>query len=208
MIAREWTAAETRFVARMAGLAPIGKLAADLERDPADVADECARIGVDPRYTGVALHWCDLCSSWRPRMTASGHCIVCERKEQLTTIEGRISDLLSRLPPEARAVYADTEAERESRTDPPPGKPCTLDMGEREAIEAESAYLAAFGEWEAAQVTRRVKAAQKRKERIQRKVRDYEAGQADEAHSSEARARLRFFGDTRLGGVSSRVAGW
>ena len=202
----EWTAAETRYVSRLAGLVPIGRIAADLGRDVADVADECARIGVDPRYAGVALQWCDLCSSWRPTMTRSGHCMVCERRAQLARIEGRISDLLSQLPPETRAIYADTEAERGSRTDPPPAHPATLGMGEREEIEAESAYLASYAEWEAAQISRRVKAAQKRKERIQRKVREYEAGRAAEARSVEARARLRFFGDTRLDSPSSRVS--
>ena len=168
---REWTAAETRFVSRYAGLVPLGRLALDLGRDPVDVADECARIGVDPRFVGTLLFWCDFCASWRPKLDSGGVCEVCQRRAQLFRIESQISDLLAQASPEIRATYAETEAERQGRRIGARPRPTrTPDMGAREAMAAETAYLAALSEWEAATIFRRAKAAQKRKERIRLRI--------------------------------------
>ena len=79
---------------------------------------------------------------------------------------------MAELTPEQRAVYEMTEAERESRADPMPKKPPTDGMDAYERAKAAEDYDEAMERWAATYLKRKVKAAQKRKERIQKKVND------------------------------------
>ena len=101
-------------------------------------------------------------------MGSEGICEPCRRRRQLTKVQGRISDLLAKLPPEERAVYDATEAETESGWDPMPPPPSLADL---ERARAEEAREIAVEDWLARNLRRQVKAAQKRKERIEKKVR-------------------------------------
>ena len=77
-------------------------------------------------------------------------------------MEGQTADLIARLPQSERATYEESEAQRESRIPPRP------ERGARD----EDAYQAAVERWEEECLTRRLRAAQKRKERIARKLRE------------------------------------
>ena len=85
-------------------------------------------------------------------------------------VQWRISDLMAQLTPEQRAVYEKSEAQRESRADPMPRKPPTDGMDRYEKARASEEYDAAMEKWAEAYLRRRIKAAQKRKERIQEKA--------------------------------------
>lgn len=170
-MARDWTLRETIAVREFAGTVPLSRLAHDLSRDVRDVASEAGRLGVPFVYVGTPLFWCDECASWRVKLTPSGICPFCSKRRNLIRIEERISDLLAQLPMEQREVYADTEAERGTRRrDPAPSMPDTCQMDNRAAVVAMSRYYADYDRWETKETHRIMRAAQKRKERIQRKV--------------------------------------
>lgn len=94
----------------------------------------------------------------------------CRRRRQLAKVQGRISDLLAKLPPGERAVYDATEAETESGWDPMPPPPSLAGLGRYERARAEEAREIAVEDWLARNLRRQVKAAQKRKERIEKKL--------------------------------------
>lgn len=182
MTFRVWTEAERSFLRRYAGAVPLAMLAADMRRDVRDVLVECHCLSIDPRYSGTPLRWCVFCSQWRHEVKAHGRyrgmCPVCACRRQIEAIGGRVADLWPRLTPEQREKYTETDAELGSTRDPPPSRPDLSGMGERERIVAETAYIARRSEWEAKQEHRRYKAAQKRKERIEAKVRENEGSNA------------------------------
>lgn len=170
---RDWTLRETLFVKEYAGTVPLFQLARDLKRDPRDVASECGRLGVPIVYMGTPLFWCDHCSTWRTSLNRSGLCGVCDKRRRIQVIEGRISSLLALLPVDVREIYAMTETWREGRKrEAPPCAPITEGLAPLEAVMARTAYLAEYDRWQNAQEHRRVRAVQKRKERIAKKVRE------------------------------------
>ena len=74
------------------------------------------------------------------------------------------------LPAEERRTYERTECGRESRADPMPQAPDTSGMSRYAADKAAEAHDEAMERWLCRYLYRRVKAAQKRKERIEKKV--------------------------------------
>ena len=78
--------------------------------------------------------------------------------------------LLPRLTAEERRTYERTECGRESRADPMPQAPDTSGMSRYAADKAAEAHDEAMERWLCRYLYRRVKAAQKRKERIEKKV--------------------------------------
>lgn len=185
---REWTLRETLYVRDWAGALPLSALAAHLRRDWREVASEAGRLGVPIVYMGTPLWWCDECASLTGRLHPSGTCWKCAYRRQLQRIESKTAVLLRRLPWEQIENYSVREAERGGkRRDPAPTPPDTLNAAPRAAVAAQTAYLAARSEWEAKQVRRQVKAAQKRKERIAAKVREIERKcQLDQANKKDA----------------------
>ncbi len=170
-MARDWTLKESLFLKDFAGTKPLSLIAYDLKRNSQDVASECARLGVPIVYIGTPLFWCDECSRWRERLQKSGRCNYCEMRRQLENIEKRTTKLLSLLSPAERELYANTEAKRAGRKQEPKPKPPYYEgMIPREEVKARSAYYADLDRWETKQVHRKLKATQKRKERIQKKL--------------------------------------
>ena len=113
-------------------------------------------------------------SSWwggrRAPLGKEGTCDPCRRQQQLETIEARIAELLPRLTAEERRTYERTECGRESRADPMPQAPDTSGMSRYAADKAAEAHDEAMERWLCRYLYRRVKAGQKRKERIEKKV--------------------------------------
>lgn len=114
---------------------------------------------------------CPACGCRRGTLGETGICEVCERREQLATIHGRIAELMLLLPPKEQETYGETEAETESRIDPKP-KPPTIPPGASyyRRAKAEEAHDLAVEAWAVKNIKREIKAAQKRKERIEDKV--------------------------------------
>ena len=80
--------------------------------------------------------------------------------------------LLPLLSAADRATYERTEAQRETRGDPMPATPRTSGMGAYDRAVAMERHDIAMERWQAARLRRLLKAAQKRKERVSKKVRE------------------------------------
>ncbi|MFR5092536.1 MAG: hypothetical protein ACLTDR_11530 [Adlercreutzia equolifaciens] len=115
------------------------------------------------------LATCPSCGARRSRMGSEGICEPCRRRRQLAKVQGRISDLLAKLPPGERAVYDATEAETRAAGTRCPS-PSLAGLGRYERARAEEAREIAVEDWLARNLRRQVKAAQKRKERIEKKL--------------------------------------
>ncbi|WP_147327766.1 hypothetical protein [Collinsella sp. TF07-1] len=116
------------------------------------------------------LELCPSCGCRRATLGKDGICEPCRRQKQLEAIEARIAELLPRLTAEERRTYERTECGRESRADPMPQAPDTSGMSRYAADKAAEAHDEAMERWLCRYLYRRVKAAQKRKERIEKKV--------------------------------------
>lgn len=103
-------------------------------------------------------------------MGRDGICEACRRAAQLARIEARISDLLAKLPPEQRELYEETESGRETRGDPMPALLPTMGVSRYRAAANAERNDRAMEQWRVRRLVRLVKAAQKRKERIERKA--------------------------------------
>lgn len=127
-------------------------------------------IPVDLRcYTPRAMT-CPACGSMSARMGREGICEPCRRRGQLAVIHARIADLLQRLPIEERDTYGQTEAETESARDAMPKAPDTRGLSYYARAKAEEAHAIACEQVAIANLKREIKAAQKRKERIEKKA--------------------------------------
>lgn len=174
---RTWTTGDLKRVAELAGTMPERELRRRLKLSSNQLAyavRTLRRMGVNvtTRYYEPRLETCPVCGCRRATLGKEGICEPCRLKKQLADIEWRISDLMRGLTPEQRAVYEQTEAERESRADPMPQPRPTDGLNSYERAKASEEYDAAMEQWTATYLKRRVKAAQKRKERIQKKVND------------------------------------
>lgn len=171
----DWTVAEERFLAANAGKMPKRDICQMLRRSSAAVrmkAADMRRNGEDVclRYHRTELEACPCCGRLSATIGKEGMCEPCRRRDQLAAIQARIADLMPLLSPEDRDTYERTEAKLESRADPLPEPPDTGGMSEYRRARAEEAWAMAVEACVARNLERRVKAAQKRKERIERKI--------------------------------------
>lgn len=172
---RVWTTGDLKRVAELAGTMPERELRRRLKlsRNQLKYAVNRLRslgVAVTTRYYEPKLETCPVCGCRRATLGKDGICEPCRLKRQLEEIEWRVSELMARLTPEQRAVYERSEAQRESRADPMPKPRPTDGLDGYERAKASEEHDAAMEAWAAAYLKRRVKAAQKRKERIQEKV--------------------------------------
>lgn len=172
---REWTVADLRYLRENAGRLPRRELSRALKRGARAVESQVylmRKSGEDItlRCFRSRLSTCPACGALRSRMGSEGICEPCRRRRQLAKVHHRISDLLAQLPPGDRAVYGETEAETESAWDPMPPPPPLAGLTAYERARAEETREIAIEDWLARNLRRQVKAAQKRKERIAKKL--------------------------------------
>lgn len=175
--ARTWTTGDLMRVAELAGTMPERELRRRLKLSGNQLRyaiRRLRRMGVNAttRFYEPRLETCPECGCRRATIGKAGMCEPCRLRRQLAEIEWRTSDLMARLTPEQRTVYERTEAERESRAEPMPKPRPTGGLDRYERARAAEEYDEAMERWLASYLRRRVKAAQKRKERIQKKVND------------------------------------
>lgn len=115
---------------------------------------------------------CPSCGMARTLFGAEGICEPCRLSRRLAETEAEIAGLLPLLSAPDRATYERTEAQRETRGDPMPATPRTSGMGAYERAVAMERHDIAMERWQAARLRRLLKAAQKRKERVSKKVRE------------------------------------
>lgn len=175
----EWTMGEVRFLIDNAGLMPQREICRRLKRSSEAVKQMAKRLRmqghtVDLRYWEPTTVTCPACGRASATAHETGICRPCTLGRRLTATEGQIAELMRRLPPDLRAVYEETEAEKGSRAfDPIPRRPTYADPPTRyQRRRDEDFYDRAMEQWEARRIERQLKAAQKRKERIRRKLRE------------------------------------
>lgn len=171
----DWTVAEEQFLVANAGRIPKRDICQMLKRSSNSVKMKAAalrRNGVDVclRYYHPTLEPCPSCGKPSATIDRSGRCEPCRRRDQLAGIHARIADLLPLLSPEERDIYERTEAKVESKADPLPEAPDTEGMTAYRRAYAEEAHAIAVEACVSSNLRRAVKAAQKRKERIEKKV--------------------------------------
>lgn len=174
---RPWTSRDVRYLLDNAGNVPVRDICRELRRSSSSVtsmADKLRRQGyaISLRHYEPRTAVCPSCGRLSVTARETGICRPCQLTRQLTAINGEISDLMARMPAEVRATYEETEAEIGSRAvDPMPLPPRRHEGSTRYQIaKDEDEYQIALEQWEARRVHRQVKSAQKRKERMRRKL--------------------------------------
>lgn len=175
--ARPWTTSEERYLVENAGRIPKRDICKHLKRSAASVRHKAAElrdqgVAIDLRCYQADAATCPACGALRATIDQTGFCEPCRRQNQLTDIESRIANLLPYLPPEERSIYSDTEAERESRIDAKPQAPDVSRLSHYQADRLMALWELDTEQWLISNLKRRVKAAQKRKERIQEKLKN------------------------------------
>lgn len=171
----DWTVLEETYLLTHAGRIPRRDICRHLRRSSQAIYSKAKHLRlrghlVDLRCYKPRLVTCPACGCLRSKMGRQGICEPCRRREQLATIQARISDLLRQLPAEERELYAETEAELESKPDPMPKPPNCHGMTYYQRSRAKEAHEMAMEAWASRNLQRQVKAAQKRKERIEKKI--------------------------------------
>ena len=173
---RPWTTADDRFLLESAGRMPKREICKALRRSSKSVEMRAYQLrkrghAVELRFCRSDEGICPACGNASTLLGREGICEPCRRRAQLAEIESRTAVLLARLTPEQRAVYERTEASTESRRapyPPPPAIPVCASSYRRQKMRRD--WRMECERVEAANLRREVKAAQKRKERIEKKV--------------------------------------
>lgn len=172
---RPWTISEVKYLLENAGRIPKREICKHLKRSGKAVESMAAyqrRHGhnIDLRHYVSKLEACPACGCMRATLSKHGICEVCRKRVQLSAIHSRISKLLHQLPFEEREKYAETEAETESTPDPMPRAPRISGLSYYKRCKAKDDHAKAMEQWQIRNLHKQIKAAQKRKERIQKKV--------------------------------------
>lgn len=171
----DWTVDDLRYLLANAGKLPKRDICEHLRRSAKSVERKAAWLRkqghkINLRYYETTLEPCPACGHQSATIDRHGLCEPCRRREQLATIHARIADLLAQLPAEERDIYERTEAETESSLVPRPLAPNTKGFSDYRKARAEERHAIAVERWKTANLLREIKAAQKRKERIEKKV--------------------------------------
>ena len=170
-----WRESELAYIRDHAGRVPAREIRKALRVSRNQLKHAAARMreageDVDLRCFRPRTLVCPSCGCARTLFGAEGICEPCRLARRLAETEAEISDLLPLLSAEDRATYERTEAQRETRGDPMPATPRTAGMTAYERARASEAHDIAMERWQAARLKRLLKAAQKRRQRVSKKV--------------------------------------
>jgi len=171
-----WTTADDRYLLENAGKVPRREICRHLKRSRSAVYSRVRDLkrqghAIELRVCTSAEVVCPSCGNPTTLMGKDGFCEPCRRRAQLAKIEERTAALLAQLPVDQRAIYEDTEAETESSRKPfPPPPTITVCMTNYQRQKLRRDWRMACERVEVANLKREIKAAQKRKERIEKKV--------------------------------------
>lgn len=171
-----WRESELAYIREHAGRVPAREIRKALRVSRNQLKHAAARMrdageDVDLRCFSPRTVVCPSCGCARTLFGAEGICEPCRLARRLAETEAETAELLPLLSAEDRATYERTEAQRETRGDPMPSAPRTAVMTAYERARAEEAHDIAMERWQAARLKRLLKAAQKRKQRVAKKVR-------------------------------------
>lgn len=172
----EWTTSETAYLIENAGKKPVRELCRELRKSSQAIYSKARHLRAQGEPIGLRCfvpkaRICPGCGCNRSTLGDAGICKLCRKREQLAGIEARIAELWPLLSQKDRDTYEQTEAERESRVDPRP-RPPELPEGATyyQRMKAREAWEIAVELADIRNIEREIKAAQKRKERIEKKV--------------------------------------
>lgn len=166
----DWSVAEEQFLIANAGKLSRRELCKVLKRSTNSVRHKAQRLNVSLRCFEKTMEPCPSCGKLSATINRKGICEPCRRREQLMTINTRISELWPFLTYEQRCKYEKEDPKTGSKREPTPEPPditrLPLHRQERlmeyHAREVEAVVTR--------NLTREVKALQKRKERIEKKT--------------------------------------
>lgn len=172
-----WRESELAYIREHAGKVPAREIrkALRVSREQLKGAVRWMRArgeDVDLRCFSPRTLVCPSCGMARTLFGAEGVCEPCRLARRLADTEAEIAELLPLLSAADRSIYERTEAKRETRGDPMPASPRTAGMGAYDRAVAMERHDIAMERWQAARLKRLLKAAQKRKERVSKKVRE------------------------------------
>lgn len=172
-----WRESELAYIREHAGKVPAREIRKALRVSRKQLEHAARRMreageDVDLRCFRPRTLVCPSCGMARTLFGAEGICEPCRLSRRLADTEAEIAGLLPLLSAPDRATYERTEAQRETRGDPMPATPRTSGMGAYERAVAMERHDIAMERWQAARLKRLLKAAQKRKERVSKKVRN------------------------------------
>lgn len=172
---KPWTSSEVRFLVDNAGRISKRDICQMLKRTGASVRMKAAAlrkqgVDVDLSYYEPTLDTCPFCGHLSATLDRRGMCKPCRLTDQLQAIQAKVSDILPLLSPEERATYEKTEANLKSKVEPTPAAPNTEGMSNWARGYHEEEHAKAVEQVLIRNLKRQVKAAQKRKERIEKKT--------------------------------------
>lgn len=158
-----------------AGVLPRREICKTLRRSAKSVERKTEQLRASGEVISLRCHvpkleTCPSCGRLSTTLGKPGICKPCRQREQLATIHARIAELLPRLTPQDRLIYEASERLTESGADPMPKAPDTHGLSRYGKAKAEERHEIAMERWTIRNLNRQVKAAQKRKERIQKKL--------------------------------------
>lgn len=172
---RDWTTSEVSYLVEMAGRIPKREICKHLRRTSSSVRGKAQDLRshgepVDLRCHRTSLEACPACGCMRSTLGKHGICKPCRQRAQLATIHSRIAALLPRLPFEEREKYIDAESIVGSEAIPMPQLRIPDGISHYMRCLIRDRHDRAMEAWQIRNLERQVKAAQKRKERIEEKV--------------------------------------
>ena len=171
-----WSTAELDYIREHAGRVPAREIrrALKLSKNQFDNAVRTMVANgerISARCFTPRTAVCPSCGCARSLFGKEGICEPCRLRRRLAEVEADCSALLAMLTASERETYGGTEAERGGRaSDPMPVRRPTAGLDPYRAAKAEEDYDLAMERWASRTLRRRLKAAQKRKERISKKV--------------------------------------
>ena len=174
---RVWTTGDLREVERLAGRVPAEEIRRRLGLTERQLAYACEVLRSQGREVSLrcyrsSLEVCPSCGHMRSTTGASGICEPCRLMRRIARTDAEISALMARLPPEQRDAYMRTESRLGSALEPLPSSPETKGLDAYGRARAEEEHELEVERVTAKNLRRRLKAAQRRKERIEKKVPD------------------------------------
>lgn len=171
----EWTTQDVSYLIENAGRITLRQMCRELGKSRRAVETMAYRLrqqgeDVDLRCYIRKTSICPACGCMRATLKRHGICEVCRKRVQLSAIHTRISHLLRKLPMHERAIYAETETEIESSIDPMPAPAMLNGLSRYQRERAQDIRDIQMEQWQLRNLNRQVRAAQKRKERIEKKL--------------------------------------
>lgn len=170
-----WTISELQYLMANAGVLPRREICMTLRRSTNSVKQKVKYLNSEGIPLSLRCHvpklaTCPSCGRLSATLGKVGICRPCRQREQLATIQARIAEMWPKLSPEDRRTYEKSERLIESFVDPMPKAPDTSRLSRYGKAKAEERHEIAMEQWTIRNLNRLVKAAQKRKERIQKKL--------------------------------------